>query len=235
MVTLKRLFSSTLGRKYLMGATGIALGLFIIIHLLGNLTFYATSGDPINTYAAKLEGLGLGLIILEVGLLAVFVVHIVTAIQVTLSSKGARAVAYANARSKGGPTKSNLGSRNMIITGLVLLVFLVIHIKQFRFGPEIEDGYTATVNGVMVHDLYRVVVETFSKIQWVAFYSGVMLFLGVHLRHGYWSAFQSLGIMNPRWSKPIYTLGFILALVITIGFFFLPIYIYSTQGGGGNA
>jgi succinate dehydrogenase / fumarate reductase cytochrome b subunit len=91
------------------------------------------------------------------------------------------------------------------------------------------------VNGVMVHDLYRIVAETFSKIQWVIFYSGSMIFLGFHLRHGYWSAFQSLGIMNPRWSKPIYAFGLILAILLAVGFFFIPIYIYTTQGGGGNA
>ena len=235
MVTLKRLFSSTLGRKYIMGATGLALGLFIIVHLLGNLTLYASNGDPINIYAAKLEGLGLGLVVLELGLLATIIIHVITAIQVTLDSKKARLIAYENAKTKGGPTKNTLGSRNMIITGLVLFLFICIHVWQFRFGPEIEDGYTATVNGVMVHDLYRVVVETFVQIKWVVFYSSVMLFLGFHLRHGYWSAFQSLGIMNPRWSKPIYTIGFILALLLTLGFFFIPIYIYTTQGGGGNS
>jgi succinate dehydrogenase / fumarate reductase cytochrome b subunit len=235
MVTLKRLFSSTLGRKYLMGATGLALGLFIIIHLLGNLTLFSKNGDSINIYASKLESLGVALIVLELGLLATFVIHIVTAIQVTLTSKGARAIAYENAKSKGGPTKNSISSRNMIITGLVLLVFLVIHIIQFRFGPEIEDGYTTMVNGVMVHDLYRVVVETFVQIKWVVFYCGVMLFLGFHLRHGYWSAFQSLGILNPRWSKPIYAVALILAVIISVAFFFIPIYIYTTQGGGGNA
>jgi succinate dehydrogenase / fumarate reductase cytochrome b subunit len=235
MVTLKRLFSSTLGRKYIMAATGLALGLFIIVHLLGNLTLYATSGDLINTYAARLEGLGYALDFLEIGLLLTAVVHVITAIQVTLTSKGARVIAYENSKSKAGPSKSTITSRNMIVSGLVLLVFLCIHVYQFRFGPGIEQGYTTTINGVMVHDLYRIVVETFSKIQWVVFYCAVMFFLGFHLRHGYWSAFQSLGIMNPRWSKPIYTLGFVLALLLSIGFFFIPIYIYTTQGGGGNA
>ncbi len=235
MVSLKRLFSSTLGRKYLMGATGLALGLFIILHLLGNLTLYAKSGDPVNIYAAKLEGLGPLLIVMEIGLLLTFVIHIITAIQVTFSSKAARAISYEVSKSKGGPSKSNISSRNMIITGAVLLIFLVIHIYQFRFGPEIEDGYTATVNGVMIHDLYRVVMETFVQLKWVVFYSGTMLFLGFHLRHGYWSAFQSLGLMNPRISKPIYALGLILAIIIAAGFFFIPIYMYTLQSGGGNA
>lgn len=234
MVPLKRLFSSTLGRKYLMGASGLSLVLFLVVHLLGNLTLYAKNGDAINTYAARLESLGVGLVVLEVGLVFMILLHIVTALQVTFTSKGARPVGYDAVKSKGGPSKSTAGSRNMIVTGIVLLVFLVIHIKQFRFGPEIEDGYTTNVNGLMVHDLYRVVVEAFTQLRWVAFYVGCMTFLGFHLRHGYWSAFQSLGLINPRWSKPLHLMGLLLAVILAFGFLFIPIYIYATQGGGGN-
>jgi succinate dehydrogenase / fumarate reductase cytochrome b subunit len=231
MIPLKRLFTSTMGRKYLMGASGFALVLFIVVHLLGNLTVYTGSGDALNTYAARLDALGVGKLILEVGLALTILLHIITAIQVTYSSKAARPVAYDSAKSKGGPTKNNVTSRNMIITGMVLLVFMVIHLWQFRFGPQIEDGYTSMVSGVMVLDLYRVVVETFVQIKWVVFYVGCMFFLGFHMRHGFWSAFQSLGVMNPRWSKPIYALGLIIAILLTVGFLFMPIYIYTTQGG----
>ena len=231
MVPIKQLFTSTLGRKYLMGASGFGLMLFIVVHLLGNLTIYAKNGDPLNTYAAKLQSLGVGLTIMEVGLVFLILLHVVTAIQVTLTSKGARPIAYEMAKSKGGPTKNNVTSRNMIITGLVLAVFLGVHIYQFRFGPGIAEGYTTTVSGVMVHDIYRVVNETFSQLKWVLFYVASMIFLGVHFRHGFWSAFQSLGLMNPRWSKPIYALGAILAVILSVGFLFIPIYIYSTQMG----
>jgi succinate dehydrogenase / fumarate reductase cytochrome b subunit len=217
-----------------MGASGFALVLFIIVHLLGNLTLYAGSGDPINTYAAKLEGLGVGKLILEIGLALTIILHIITAIQVTLTSKSARPVQYASPKSKGGPTKNTVTSRNMIITGLVLAIFMGVHLWQFRFGPQIEDGYTATVSGVMVLDIYRVVVETFVQLKWVIFYVGSMFFLGFHFRHGFWSAFQSLGIMNPRWSKPIHALGLVIAILLTVGFLFMPIYIYTTQSGGGQ-
>jgi succinate dehydrogenase / fumarate reductase cytochrome b subunit len=231
MVPLKQLFSSTVGKKYLMGASGLALVGFIFVHLLGNLTLYLGSGEPINTYSARLHSLGLGLVVLEIGLAMTFIIHIIAAIQVTMSAKSARPIAYEGLKTKGGPTKNTMTSRNMIITGLVLLLFLIVHIKQFRFGPNLEEGYTATVDGIMVHDIYRVVVETFSDIKWVIFYSGAMLFLGAHFRHGFWSAFQSLGVINPRWSKPIYLIGLLTAIALTIGFFFMPIYIYVTQGG----
>lgn len=232
MVSLKRLFSSSLGRKYLMGASGFALVLYLFIHLFGNLTLYSGSGDAINTYAAKLHGtFGSFILVIEIGLLLVVLLHVVTAIQISLSNKAARGVAYEHLKSKGGPTKSTVASRNMIISGLVLLVFLVIHVKQMRFGEGIEDGYTTSVNGVMTLDLYRKVTDVFTNPGWVVFYVACMLFLGAHYRHGFWSMFQSLGALNPRWSKVIYTLGWILALIISAGFLFIPIFIYFTQGG----
>ena len=231
MVPLKRLFASTLGRKYLMAASGFALVLFIVVHLLGNLTLYTGSGDAINSYAAKLDALGIGKLILEIGLGLTILLHVITAFQVTYSSKVARPIQYESAKSKGGPTKNTVTTRTMIITGVVLLVFIVVHLIQFRFGPKIEDGYTANINGVMVHDIYRVVVETFLDLKNVIFYVGCMFFLGFHFRHGFWSAFQSLGMLNPRWSKPIHALGLIIAILLTVGFLFMPIYIYVTQGG----
>jgi succinate dehydrogenase / fumarate reductase cytochrome b subunit len=231
MVPLKQLFSSTLGRKYIMGASGLALVLFIIGHLAGNLTVYTGTSEAMNAYSAKLHSLGYGLVAIEIGLYIAILVHIVAAIQVTIRNKGARPIGYETYQSKRGPSKNTYTARNMFWTGLVLLVFIVIHMKQFRFGPNIEDGYTATVNGVMVHDIYRVIVELFQDIKWVIFYCASMFFLGFHFRHGFWSAFQSLGALNPRWSKPIYALGLILALLITAGFFFMPIYVYVTQGG----
>jgi succinate dehydrogenase / fumarate reductase cytochrome b subunit len=231
MVPLKRLFTSTLGRKYLMAASGFALVLFIIVHLLGNLTLFTGSGDAINTYAAKLDALGVGKLLLEIGLGLTILLHVITAIQVTYSSKAARPVAYESPKSKGGPTKNTITTRNMIITGMVLLVFIIVHLKQFRFGPNMTDGYTANINGENVLDIYRVIVETFLDIKNVIFYVGTMFFLGFHFRHGFWSAFQSLGMLNPRWSKPIHCLGFVIAVLLTVGFLIMPIYIYVTQGG----
>ena len=77
-------------------------------------------------------------------------------------------------------------------------------------------------------DLYALVDAAFASPGWVAFYVGSMLFLGFHLRHGFWSAFQSLGAMKPEWSKAIYGLGLALAVVLTIGFLGIPIYMYLT-------
>jgi succinate dehydrogenase / fumarate reductase cytochrome b subunit len=233
MVPLKRLFSSTLGRKYLMGASGFALVLYLFVHLFGNLTLYTGNGDAINSYAAKLHGtLGHLILVAEIGLLLVTILHVVTAIQISYSNKVARGVSYETLKTKGGPSRNTAGSRNMIISGLVLLTFLVIHVKQMRFSEGIEDGYTTRVDGVMTLDLYRKVTDVFTNPYWVVFYVFCMLFLGAHYRHGFWSMFQSLGALNPRWSKVINTLAWILALVISAGFLFIPIFVYFTQSGG---
>ncbi|MBC7397156.1 MAG: succinate dehydrogenase cytochrome b subunit [Bdellovibrionales bacterium] len=235
MVPLKRLFSSSLGKKYIMGSSGLAIGLFLIVHLLGNLTLFSPNGDMINTYSAQLHSLGYILKVVEWVLFGIFAIHILMAFWIAIGNKRARSIAYSESHSKNGNSKNTILSRNMIISGTVLGVFLGIHLYQFWAGPGIEQGYTATVNGIMVHDIYRVVTERFSSIGWVSFYVGCMFFLGFHLRHAYWSGFQSLGLMNPRWSKPIHLASLMLAILLSIGFLILPIYIYTTQGGGGNS
>lgn len=231
MVPLKQLFQSTLGKKYLMGISGLALGAFIILHLVGNLTLLASDSVPFNTYAEKLHSLGPLLILMEWGLVAVFGLHIVSAVQVTLSKKSAKPIGYESAKTKGGPSVNTIGSRNMIISGAILLAFLILHIIQFRFGPGLTEGYTTQLDGEEVRDLYKLVVEVFSDLKYVVIYSASMIFLGFHLRHGYWSAFQSLGLMNPRISKPIYAAGLGLAILLAVGFIFIPVYIYVKVGG----
>jgi succinate dehydrogenase / fumarate reductase cytochrome b subunit len=110
----------------------------------------------------------------------------------------------------------------MILTGLILLVFLVFHLLNFKFGKY----YSTIINGVEMRDLSRLVVEKFQSPFYTLGYFGVMSFLGLHLRHGFWSAFQSLGANNARWSSLIYSIALIFAILITVGFLVLPIGIY---------
>jgi succinate dehydrogenase / fumarate reductase cytochrome b subunit len=113
----------------------------------------------------------------------------------------------------------------MIITGVILLVFIILHIAQFKFGPGVAEGYVATVDGKEVRDLHRLVVETFRQPIWAVGYMGVMVLLGLHLRHGFWSAFQSLGMINPRLSGVISLIGVALALLLAVGFLGIPLWI----------
>lgn len=222
---LKTLWSSV-GQKFLMALTGLALVGFIVMHLAGNLSLYSSDSSHFNAYAAALENLGKLKEFAEYGLIFLFGTHIILALCLKKSHIAARPIGYKMQKSKGDPSKSTLGSRNMIITGTVLLAFLILHISQFTLGPSIEQGYATQLKGEQVRDLYRLVHETFKNPMFVGIYVAVMIFLGLHLRHGFWSAFQSLGAMNPRLSKPIYGLALLLALLVAAGFLFIPVWIY---------
>ncbi|HEY8514638.1 MAG TPA: succinate dehydrogenase cytochrome b subunit [Candidatus Binatia bacterium] len=216
---------SSVGKKLLNGLTGVLLLLFIVAHLAGNLTIFAGK-DALNAYAATTHSLGGLLIVIELGLAAVFILHAVSAITVWRDNQRARDTRYTVSRSKGAASKQTIASRTMIWTGLVLLVFLIIHLWQFRFGPGEAQGYVADLNGQRVWDLHRIVVETFKQPFWVAFYMAVMALLGFHLRHGFWSAFQSIGALGPRVRPLAFSVGLVFAIVIAVGFFVLPLYVY---------
>ncbi len=237
MLTLKNTLSkallSSVGRKYVMAVSGALLLGFMVTHLAANLLLFLPDSGPFNAYPAKLKALlGPLLIGAEVGLGILFLVHAAFAISLKIRANRARPQAYSGSgtrhvRTKGGNSKSNPASLYMIVSGVVLLVFLIIHIWQFRFGPAEAQGYIHMMpDGTVARDLYRLVVETFQDPLWVGLYCVCMLLFGLHLRHGFWSFFQSLGLMHPKIDKPIYCLGLIVATVMAAGFFFIPIWIY---------
>ncbi len=209
-----------------MSLTGFGLVGFLITHLIGNANLYRSGSDPFNTYAAKLHSLGPILEVAEIGLLGMFVLHIVTALQLKFRSRNARQDRYAVNASKKGPSKSGFISQNMALSGLLILAFVVLHVKQLHFGPGMDAGYVTNVTGESTRDIHRLVVETFSDPLNVALYVAAMIVLGLHLRHGFWSAFQSLGLTCERSSKALYIASGLLAALIAGGFLFMPIWIY---------
>lgn len=216
---------SSVGKKLLTGVTGLALMGFIVTHLLGNLNLFV-GGEAFNGYTEALHQMGPLLIVAEIGLAALFLLHAVSAIQVWRDKKSARSIQNSVVASKGAPSKQTAFSKTMIITGSVLLGFLILHVAQFRFGIFGGLDYTTTIDGKEVRDLYRLVVETFQNPAWVAGYMAVMLLLGAHLRHGFWSAFQSVGLLDPTLRPLAYSAGAGFALVIALGFFVMPIYLF---------
>lgn len=225
-MSANRIWQSTVGKKWVMAVSGIFLMLFLIAHLAGNLTmFVPDGGETFNQYAHKLESMGVLLYVAEAVLLALFLFHVVAAFQVHWAKKRARAGGYAMEISKGGPSKMTVASRSMIITGIILLIFVPAHIWMFKFNAG--QGFTyAEVGGEEVKNLYVVVVEKFQSPVITFWYTAVMLLLGLHLRHGFWSALQSLGAMSPRWTPLIYTVGFLFALLLAGGFLVLPLYFF---------
>lgn len=222
MIKIKDALTSSLGKKILNALTAIGAVLFVIVHLAGNLTIYG-GAEALNGYAAKLHALGPLLPVLEIGLLAVFVIHIVTAIMLTVENSGARSEDYVASRSsKKGPSKWSFASVRMIISGLVLLVFLGIHVAQFRLAPYWKEG----VGADYYKHLYTDVWTAFQDPVWVGAYTIAMVFLGFHLRHGIWSMLQSVGAMNSRWSKTIYAAAFVIAVLLAVGFLMLPVSVF---------
>jgi succinate dehydrogenase / fumarate reductase cytochrome b subunit len=221
------MWQSQVGKKVLTGITGIGLTLFVLIHMSGNLSYF-TGTDAYNTYSHFLMGLGPLFYAIELGLLAFFLFHIVMGVSIALKKRQARTTGYRKFKSAGGPSKQSLSSRSMIVTGLIIMVFLVIHLMSFKYGAY----YTTTVDGEPMRDLARLLTEKFHS-PWYAFgYTGVMILLGIHLRHGVWSAFQSLGAVSPRLTPLVYFLGAVLGILIAVGFLVLPLWIFFT---GGNA
>jgi len=218
---------SSIGKKILSGITGLALCGFIIAHLAGNLLLIV-GPDPFNEYTRFLSTFAHGffLPIAETGLIVLFLAHAYAGVRVWLDRRSARPQLNKKRGDAGGPSQKTISARTMIYTGVILFVFLLIHVYTFRLGPAEGQGYITTLDGHEARDLYRLVVETFQNEVVVGGYTLVMLLLGFHLRHGFWSAFQSLGANNPKYMPWITGIGVIFAIVIAIGFLSIPIYIY---------
>ena len=217
--------NSSVGKKVAMALSGIALMLFLIVHLGGNLTLFACDGGQLfNTYAHHLESLGPLLYVAEAGLLAIFLLHVFTAFGVVADKRSARPGGYAVTASKGGNSKMTVASKSMIYTGIILLLFIPLHIWMFKFNAG--RGFTfIDLHGKEVKDLYLMVLTAFKDPAKAWAYAAVMFLLGFHLRHGFWSSLQSLGAMNPKWSPALYATGLAFALLMAAGFLALPLYL----------
>jgi len=220
---------STLARKILLALSGLVLVLFVVGHLGGNLLLFVSS-ETFNAYSNHLISLGPFLVFIELCLAGIFLIHFFTAIFTTWKNWRSRTEGYAVSESRGGPSRMTIASKTMIWSGLVIFAFLIFHIVTFKYGPGIEQGYVTTIDGQQVRDLYRLVVESFRDPYYMLFYVFSMVFLGLHLSHGIWSAFQSLGGYERRVTPILYGLGFAAALVFAVGFLVIPIWFYF--GGG---
>jgi succinate dehydrogenase / fumarate reductase cytochrome b subunit len=158
--------------------------------------------------------------LIEFGLLGFIIFHILMGLQIFLGRLQARPQRYITYTSAGPPSHQTLSSRTMIVTGVVLGSFLVWHLLTFKFGVRY------TVPGSDTRDLARLVIEKFHQPLYAFGYTGVMVMLANHLRHGIWSAFQSLGVLNAVIRPVIYVASLILAIGISLGFVVLPLGIY---------
>jgi len=217
----QKAFSSSIGSKFLIAFTGLALFIFLVAHLAGNLLFIA-GPEAFNHYSHALISNPL-VYVAEAGLLAVFLLHIVKTVGLFAGNVAARPDRYAArkwARSKNDRSRKSVASSTMIVTGTLLLLFVVTHLMTFKYG-----AYHETPEGI--RDLYRLQLEVFSSPLYVIVYlvsMGVVLF---HLWHGIASAAQSFGIDSVRWTPRLLLAGRTLAVLIGLGFAVLPIYTFA--------
>jgi succinate dehydrogenase / fumarate reductase, cytochrome b subunit len=210
------LFRNSIVQKLLVALSGLLLASFAIFHLLGNLWLLGDHGETFNLYAASLHRYPIVYGGLEILLGIAFGTHIALSITIARQNRLAQPQSYiATAWWR------KLLDRSMVITGPLLLVFLVVHLRSFRLGPI--DQYQTEIAGIQLPDWQSLVTDTFQKPWYVGFYLLLMMPLAVHLRHGMRSAGQSLGIAsNPGIDRG----SWILAIVIAIGFAMIPAWTY---------
>jgi succinate dehydrogenase / fumarate reductase, cytochrome b subunit len=160
---------------------------------------------------------------IEAGLLGIFLVHIYKAVTMWTANKAARPVAYSKKKLAGHTSRKSVASSTMIASGLFILLFVVIHVKQFKFGT----WYQAAGEGA-IRDLHRTEVEVFQNPLWVAFYVAGTLLVGLHLRHGIASGFQSLGLDHPVYTRRLTAIGVFFAILIGLGLAVIPVWVYFT-------
>src|SRR5690606_18195584 len=174
-------WNTTVGKKVIMGLTGLFLVLYLIVHLAGNLTvFIPDGGRTMNLYSHTLHKTGPLLWIIRILLLLGFIYHIITGIQVTLRNRRARSDRYAMYASKGGPSTMSPAFRWRSITGLLIAVFVPIHVTLFSLGPY----YEPVINGEHMRDIFRLVLERYKGPKVAFGHAALLLFLCAHLIHG---------------------------------------------------
>jgi succinate dehydrogenase / fumarate reductase, cytochrome b subunit len=217
-----KLLSSTLGRKLLMALTGLFLILFLVIHLIGNLQLLKNDdGEAFNVYARFMTSNPIIVTISYVNY-ACILVHVIWALLLTLTNRGARG-------SKGYAVVKNSSpwtSRNMGILGTLILIFLVIHLRTFWYEMHWGDVSTVNYDGDDVKNLYATVAMAYSSLWYVVLYVISMLILAFHLWHGFVSSFQTLGLNHPKYNPAIAFVGKAFAIIVPALFALIPIWMY---------
>jgi len=202
-------FSSSIGKKLMMAVTGLSFIGFIAGHLAGNLTIYGGK-ETFNSYAEHLHSLGPLVTAAEWILLTMALIHILIGLTLFYQNLKSRPVRYAVNKSAGGRT---IGSLTMPYTGIFMLAFVIVHLMNFHF----VDKTNTTI--------FEIVSHAFTNPVYVALYVAAMIVVALHVSHGFWSAFQTIGANHPKYMPIIQVAGLGFSVIVGIGFGFIPIYI----------
>ena len=208
---LVKTFMTSIGKKQIMAVTGLAFCLFIAVHLMGNLTIYAGK-DSFLSYVDHLHSVEALVTVAEFGLIFFAVLHIGMGLYLFLENRKARPVAYAVDKSAGGRT---IGSRTAPYTGALILVFVIVHLIRFRFVDKM------TINDFVI------LSNTFADFGfWILFYVAGVIVVAVHVSHGFWSGFQTLGLSHPKYMPWVERLGIVFSVIVGIGFASIPVFLF---------
>lgn len=220
------LYSTAVGKKYVMAITGIGLLGFVLFHMIGNLKMYFGAQD-LNHYAHFLERLLYPILpekamlwIFRAGLISMVGLHLHAAYTLTVINRQARPVKYQSARDY---QVASFASRTMRASGIIVVLFLIWHLLDLTFGAGSVNSYVGTKDAEGLKDVYGAVAFSLNRVPVAIFYVLANIALGTHLFHGCWSLFQSLGWNNPRFNKwrRAFATGF--ATVIVVGNVSFPI------------
>jgi len=208
---LVKTFSSSIGKKQVMAVTGLLFCLFITVHLTGNLTIYAGK-ESFLSYVDHLHSIEALVTLAEFGLIFFAVLHIGMGLYLFFENRMARPVAYAVKKSAGGQT---IASSTAPYSGALILVFVIFHLIKFRF-----------VDKMTIND-FTILSDTFADFGfWTLFYVVGVTIVAVHVSHGAWSLFQTLGLSHPKYMPFIERLAIVFSLIIGIGFASIPVFLF---------
>lgn len=214
---------TTIGRKYLMGLSGLIWAGFVLSHMAANLLIIL-SPQAYNSYGHMLTS-GSFIYVAETVLVLAIITHVVCGVSLTKENLAARGGSR-YAVTPNGDKGTSLASKTMAQQGALILAFIISHIATFKFGVY----YETNVGGVVMRDLHRLVVEVFKQPGYVAWYIICLILLGFHLSHGVGAIFQSLGLRNDKYACLIKRLSLFYAIIVAAGFLVQPIYVFFIAG-----
>jgi succinate dehydrogenase / fumarate reductase, cytochrome b subunit len=209
-------YRSSVGKKMIMGLTGLILVGFVVSHVASNLLVFGGPGG-LDAYAAFLRSTGKLLWVARAGLIVAAILHIDAAYRLTVRARASRPRGYV----KREPQATTWGARSMRWGGILLLAFIIFHLLHFTFGtahPSAPNFQHETV--------YRNVITGFPHLWLVLFYEVAMVALGLHLYHGIVAMVMSLGMSHPRFTPMWRTLATVLAVLVAAGFMVIPLAVY---------
>jgi succinate dehydrogenase / fumarate reductase cytochrome b subunit len=220
------LTNTTIGKKMVMAASGAILFGFVIVHMLGNLQVFI-GPEALNEYSKKLHDMPALLYGARAVLLLAVAAHIVTSLQLTMANKAARPIGYQVRKD----VATSYAARTMVWSGPILLLYIVYHIAHLTVGYTKGIGYQHDrLDAQGMVNVYQNVVDSF-RVPWVtAIYVVAQLALSLHLYHGAWSLFQSLGLNHKRYNETLRSSAVAIAVATCVGFVAVPIAIFLKLG-----